>query len=278
MYNFYRAQTLTLIYCWAFALIFVFLGGSLYTPFFFGFFLIYCWIPALIAFQFYHHEQKRIPLSFKWKPIYLNPILLSTALFLFNLILILPFSTIRSLDILQCYFYSFFSHLTPFTVIFLLSVLIAALALVVGSTAYLLVHLGSEIMWRGYTWDKIKGLGFWKASLISGLMVGLWKAPLVLMGFNYPLHPYMGMLWQVLFSMSMAPLALYYRLKTQSILGAAFFVSIYFAYTDFIPMLFDSSRSLWTGSLGFVDMIAFNVFNVLLSIKIRKHPLLEYEV
>ncbi len=278
MHSFYRAQALTLIYSWAFALIYIVLGGSFYASFFIGFYVIYFWIPGFIALQFYHHEKMTLPLNVKWKTDYLWPILIAISLFLFNIILILPFSSIRSLDTLRSYYYSFLGHLTPFSVIFICAVTIILLAIILGSTVYLAAYLGPEIMWRGYAWDKLKTLGFWKASLISGLLMGVWKAPLILMGLNYPLHPYMGLLWQVIFSISIAPLALYYRIKTRSVLGPAFFVSVYFAYTDFIPILFKDSQSLWTGSMGFINIIALNVFNALLCLKMSKNPLLEYEV
>lgn len=50
----------------------------------------------------------------------------------------------------------------------------------------LIPALGEEIGWRGWLWPKLQPLGQIPALLISGVIWGLWHAPLILLGYNYP--------------------------------------------------------------------------------------------
>ncbi len=63
-----------------------------------------------------------------------------------------------------------------------------------------LFGLGEEIGWRGYLLPHLMPLGHTRAYLLTGLIWGLWHAPLVLIGFNYPGHPYLGVAMMSLFT------------------------------------------------------------------------------
>ncbi len=65
-------------------------------------------------------------------------------------------------------------------------------SLVVGPTINGLVGFGEELGWRGYLLPKLMPLGKGTAFLLVGVIGGLWHAPLVLAGFNYPGHPLAG--------------------------------------------------------------------------------------
>ncbi|MFN8442828.1 MAG: CPBP family intramembrane glutamic endopeptidase [Caldilineaceae bacterium] len=54
---------------------------------------------------------------------------------------------------------------------------------------------GEEYGWRGFLLPHLLPLGSWQTHLISGILWGLWHAPLILMGFNYPGYPWWGILW-----------------------------------------------------------------------------------
>lgn len=53
----------------------------------------------------------------------------------------------------------------------------------------LLPALGEEIGWRGWLLPKLLPLGPWPAILLSGIIWGLWHAPVILLGYNYPTTP-----------------------------------------------------------------------------------------
>ncbi|MCJ7519728.1 MAG: CPBP family intramembrane metalloprotease [Anaerolineaceae bacterium] len=57
---------------------------------------------------------------------------------------------------------------------------------------------GEEWGWRGYLLPRLMPLGKWSAYLLVGLIWGLWHAPLVAIGFNYPGYPVLGILLMVL--------------------------------------------------------------------------------
>lgn len=46
--------------------------------------------------------------------------------------------------------------------------------------------LGEELGWRGWLLPKLMPLGTLPAVLISGVIWGLWHAPVILLGYNYP--------------------------------------------------------------------------------------------
>jgi hypothetical protein len=58
-----------------------------------------------------------------------------------------------------------------------------------------LFGFGEEFGWRGYLLPKLMPLGKARTYLLVGVIWGLWHAPLVLVGFNYPGYPILGVVW-----------------------------------------------------------------------------------
>ncbi|MEE2043507.1 CPBP family intramembrane metalloprotease [Nocardiopsis tropica] len=69
----------------------------------------------------------------------------------------------------------------------LIAVQLAALPL--AAFVNLLPALGEELGWRGWLLPKLMPLGTLPALLVSGVIWGLWHAPLILLGYNYPDAP-----------------------------------------------------------------------------------------
>jgi membrane protease YdiL (CAAX protease family) len=70
-----------------------------------------------------------------------------------------------------------------------------AFALTLAPFVNLPFALGEELGWRGFLLTKLMPLGQWKAILLSGLIWGIWHAPTTLLyGYNFPQHPYLGLL------------------------------------------------------------------------------------
>lgn len=53
---------------------------------------------------------------------------------------------------------------------------------------------GEEYGWRGYLLPQLLPLGQWPALLLTGAIWGVWHAPLLLIGWNYPKHHVLGVL------------------------------------------------------------------------------------
>src|SRR5690554_817550 len=61
--------------------------------------------------------------------------------------------------------------------------------------------MGEEIGWRGFLQARLLPLGQWPAVLITGVVWGLWHAPVVLLGYNYPgQNPFVALLLMVVFT------------------------------------------------------------------------------
>lgn len=104
-------------------------------------------------------------------------------------------------------------------VVFLL--ILAAQGLLYGPTVNAVAAFGEELGWRGWLWRALAPLGFWRANLLIGLAWGLWHAPLIWHGYNYPQHPRLGVAVMTLFTIAFAPLIGYARLRGRSVIPAA---------------------------------------------------------
>ncbi|MDA8065866.1 MAG: CPBP family intramembrane metalloprotease [Thermaerobacter sp.] len=81
--------------------------------------------------------------------------------------------------------------------------------------------LGEEPGWRGYLLPRLWPLGRGGALALSGGIWGLWHAPLVAMGFDYPGHPVAGILFMMMLTTLFGVLLGYLRLRHGSVQLAA---------------------------------------------------------
>ncbi|HOY48710.1 MAG TPA: CPBP family intramembrane metalloprotease [Flavobacteriales bacterium] len=102
---------------------------------------------------------------------------------------------------------------------YVIFLLVAMSGVVAGATVNLPFTLGEEIGWRGFLFKQLENQSWLKRSLITGIIWGLWHTPLILMGHNYPEHPYLGVLMMVFFCVSLSFPMDWVRRKTNSILG-----------------------------------------------------------
>lgn len=80
---------------------------------------------------------------------------------------------------------------------------------------------GEEAGWRGFLVKELRGSSFWGASIFTGAVWGLWHAPLILQGHNYPEHRVLGVFLMILFCVLLSPVYLYIRLRSKSAVAAA---------------------------------------------------------
>lgn len=59
----------------------------------------------------------------------------------------------------------------------------------IGAFVNLIPALGEELGWRGWLLPKLMPLGPVGAIVVSGVIWGVWHAPVVLLGYNYPTAP-----------------------------------------------------------------------------------------
>ncbi len=91
-----------------------------------------------------------------------------------------------------------------------------------GAFVNLVPALGEELGWRGWLLPKLLPLGTLPALLITGVVWGLWHAPLVLLGYNYPDAPgWLGLTAMVGMCIPVGAVFGWLRLRSGSVWPAA---------------------------------------------------------
>jgi uncharacterized protein len=97
--------------------------------------------------------------------------------------------------------------------------LLLGVALLAACTVNLIPMLGEELGWRGYlyqvtsTWMPVRRI------LFTGVVWGLWHAPLIAMGHNYPGYPVLGIGLMVVFTVVLAFLFDWTRTRCGNVWG-----------------------------------------------------------
>lgn len=98
-------------------------------------------------------------------------------------------------------------------------------ALLIGPIINFIPSFGEEFGWRGYLLPKLLLLmSPTKASIVSGIVWGVWHAPLIVLGlkygFGYPLAPYSGVIAMIILCIFLGSFMNFTFLKTKSIIPA----------------------------------------------------------
>jgi membrane protease YdiL (CAAX protease family) len=72
--------------------------------------------------------------------------------------------------------------------------LLLPMGLLTSVTMSFIAGCGEEIGWRGFLYTELRSLGFWRATLITGVFWLGWHLPLLAIGYGYPQHPALGVL------------------------------------------------------------------------------------
>lgn len=138
----------------------------------------------------------------------------------------------------------------------------AGLSLTLAPLFNTLFGLGEELGWRGFLLPQLLPLGQGRAIWISGAVWGVWHAPAILQGHNYPSQPVLGVLFMTIFCILMGIIFSWLYLRTRSPWAPALAHGSLNA-TAGLPMLFLQDVDLtyggtvlslagWIGIAGFV--------------------------
>ena len=128
--------------------------------------------------------------------------------------------------------------------------------ILLGITLYVPLTFGEEFGWRGLLLYEWQSLGFLKSSLFIGVIWGLWHAPLILYGYNFPNQPFTGLVVMCIFTSAVSPLFTYVRLKTKSILGAAMFHGMINSTAVVFILYVSNGNPLFNSMVGLCGIIA----------------------
>ncbi|MEN3013206.1 MAG: CPBP family intramembrane glutamic endopeptidase [Endomicrobiia bacterium] len=127
------------------------------------------------------------------------------------------------------------------------------------------VAFGEEIGWRGYLFDElIQKFNFWQSSLIIGVIWGLWHAPLVLQGHNYPTNPYLGVIWMIIFCVLYSPIFNFIRIKSNSVIAPSILHGAVNATYGFSILFLKGGNEFSVGMLGVSGFILLMIVDVII--------------
>jgi membrane protease YdiL (CAAX protease family) len=121
---------------------------------------------------------------------------------------------------------------------------------------------GEELGWRGLLQRELLHLGFWKSSAFIGVIWGVWHAPIIIQGHNYPQHPVAGVAMMTVFTLLLSPILGYVRLKGKSVIAAAIAHGTLNGTAGIPLMVLVGGNDLTvgiTGLAGFVVLAAVNL-------------------
>lgn len=138
----------------------------------------------------------------------------------------------------------------------------AAILLAQGLTLGVLVAsfftFGEEFGWTGYLLVQLLPLGRWRAALIYGAIWGLWHAPLIVGGYNYPGYPVIGAVMMCCLTIAFALIQTALRLRSDSVLLTSFFhASINTQGLGISSMLVAGVSPVLGGVTGVVGIVTF---------------------
>lgn len=118
---------------------------------------------------------------------------------------------------------------------------IQVLMIPVGAIMNILPAFGEELGWRGWLLPTFRPLGTWPALILTGLIWGVWHAPLTLLGHNFGLFDWRGVALMTIGCVCWGVLFGWLRLRSGSVwpsvlahgaLNAAAGIFIYLAAAD----------------------------------------------
>lgn len=143
--------------------------------------------------------------------------------------------------------------------------------MVAGITVNAVAAFGEELGWRGFLQKHLGFLGFWRSSLLIGLIWGFWHAPLVVRGYNYPEHPVTGVFIMAIWTALLSPIFSYVRLRARSVLAAAVIHGTLNGTAGIAIMGVRGGSDLTTGVTGLPGILVLAVMNIGLYIYQRRH-------
>ncbi|MCH1881712.1 CPBP family intramembrane glutamic endopeptidase [Agrococcus sp. ARC_14] len=129
--------------------------------------------------------------------------------------------------------------------------LITLLGLPINTLISAVPAFGEELGWRGFLQSALSPLGFWRMALLSGVLWGVWHAPVILLGYNFARPDLLGVLCMVAFCLVAGVLLSWLRAVCHNVWVAAVAHGAINTVTGvtlvFLPA---GSDVLWTTVLG----------------------------
>lgn len=130
-----------------------------------------------------------------------------------------------------------------------------------------------ELGWRGYLYDLWRKFGFWRCSLATGAIWGLWHAPAIYFyGLNYPDQPLLGIALFIPYCMLMTPIITLVRERGGSTWAAGIFHGTINAVGGITIGVLSNPVFPWTGIVGIGGFLALAIGCALILVLQPKAP------
>lgn len=150
-----------------------------------------------------------------------------------------------------------------------------------GITINGIFAFGEEIAWRGYLLKLFKGKKFMTTALLTGTIWGLWHAPIILNGHNYPQHPVFGVLMMTVFCVLLTPMLMYFRKKSGSVIVPAIMHGTFNGVVGISLIMVTPANDLLYGASGLAGFITLLIVDIIIFIydrNISKENILTSEI
>lgn len=131
-------------------------------------------------------------------------------------------------------------------------------ALVVGALVNsVALTFTEELGWRGYLYGLWRKAGFWRTSLGTGVIWGVWHAPAIyLFGHNYPDQRVLGVGLFTIFCVLMTPIITLVRDRSGSTWAAGIFHGTFNAAGGIVVLTLADGSFPWNGVVGIGGFVA----------------------
>jgi membrane protease YdiL (CAAX protease family) len=147
------------------------------------------------------------------------------------------------------------------------------LAFTLGILFNMIFTFGEEFGWRGYLLPRLSPLGGIMATLITGIVWGLWHAPIIILnGYNYPGHPWLGVIMMVIFTIALSMIFGWLRFRSGSVWPSTLSHAALNAQAGFAFIFLSQADSLLRAPLGLIGLLPTIAFAIWLAVTGRLKP------
>jgi membrane protease YdiL (CAAX protease family) len=147
------------------------------------------------------------------------------------------------------------------------------LAFTLGILLNMIFTFGEEFGWRGYLLPRLSPLGGVQAAIITGIVWGLWHAPIIVLnGYNYPGHPWLGVVMMVIFTVALSMIFSWLRFRSGSVWPSTLAHAAFNAQAGFAIVFLSQADSLLRAPIGLIGLLPTIAFAIGLAVTGRLKP------
>ncbi|MFZ0529645.1 MAG: CPBP family intramembrane glutamic endopeptidase [Propionicimonas sp.] len=132
-------------------------------------------------------------------------------------------------------------------------------AMVAGFTINGVLAFGEEYGWRGWLADELRPVGAFWANVITGVLWGLWHAPLIVMGFNYGDYGRLGPFFMVAWCVPMSFLLWRLREVTDSLVAPAALHGAFNGFASVFLLVLAGANPLIAAPVGLIGTVTLTL-------------------